>query len=200
MHRAEKPGNRLAAMPGRLRIPVLACTLALALLLVGCGSGEGGTIPSEDADNLVRLLDAIENDLASQNCEVVDDHVGEFASEVNSLPSEVDDEVEKGLTQASARLIELSRQPGQCEEVTGATGVTGTESTPSTTTTEESTTSSTTTSTSTTTEPEEEEPPADQDQDDEGGDEPIETPGGGGDGTGGRSSDSGGLEGGKGPS
>lgn len=174
-------------MPARVRTIVLVCALAAAV--GGCGSGNDGTIPSGDSENLVGLLDAIESDIASHNCDVVDDHADQFASAVNGLPAEVDDKVKQGLTEASARLIELSKEPGQCESVSGASGPTGTESstTTTTTTTEPSTTSSSTSTTST--QPEEQSPP--QENNNGQGNGP---PGGG---TGGRSSDSGGLEGGK---
>jgi hypothetical protein len=186
---------RLAAMPGRLRTTLLTCALAAAV--GGCGSGNDGTIPKQDADNLVSVLDGIESDLAAHDCALIPQHVSAFADQVNALPQEVDDEVEKGLIQGADQLIELSKEPGQCEDVSGVSGATSTE--PDTTTTEsvESSTTSSTTSTSTTTQSDEESPPEQNGGNQDNG--PLEVPGGGEGGGGGRSGGnaSGGLEGGK---
>ena len=199
--------TRLAAMPGRLRTTLLAC--ALAATAAGCGSGDG-TIPQDDSDNLLRTLDGIESSLESGDCELITQQVNDFVNQVNALPEEVDPEVEKGLTQGAAQLIELSEQPDQCEDVSGASGPTETEATSTTATdtetdtdtdtdteTDESTTSSTTT---TTTDTETEEPP--EDDVDQGGGQVEPPPGqGGGNPGGGRTggaTESGGLEGGKG--
>lgn len=197
---AEKPLIRLAAMPGRLRMTLLACGAAIAL--VGCGSGDDGTIPQGEADNLVRLLDAIESDVAAGNCEIAEGHSAEFATAVNALSGDVDEKVVQGLTQGADRLIDLSREPGQCDEVTGASGPRTTEE-PTTTTTptvEEPDTTGTEEPDTTTTE-ETEEPPPEDEGDSEGEEGPLEPPVGEapGQGDGGRGSptESGGLEGGK---
>jgi hypothetical protein len=175
---------------------VPACAIAAAL--TGCGSGDEGTIPQDSANDLLTTLDGIESSLGSGDCTLIPGLVNNFVEQVNALPSEVDDEVERGLTQAAANLVELSQDPGQCEPVTGQGGVepeaTSTEAETQTTTTDTETETDTTTDEQT----DEEQPPPDQD---EGGDEgtpPAELPGGGegGGGDGGRGgSDSGGLTG-----
>jgi hypothetical protein len=176
---------------------VPACAIAVAL--TGCGSGDEGTIPQDSANDLLTTLDGIESSLGSGDCSLIPGLVNNFVEQVNALPAEVDDEVERGLTQAAANLVELSQDPGQCEEVTGASGEDEVETTPTTTEPETSTTTTETETDTTTTD--EEQPPPDQD---EGGDEgtpPAELPGGGegGGGSGGRGgSDSGGLTGEKG--
>jgi hypothetical protein len=186
-------------MPGRLRTIVLACALATAL--AGCGSGGDGTIPKQDADNLVSLLDGIESDLAAHDCDLIPQHVNAFAEQVNSLPPEVDDEVQKGLIQGADRLVELSKQPEQCQDVSGASGATSTTEETTTTTTEPEETTTTTEpeeTTTTTTQPEEESPPANggNEQGGNGNGPPLEVPGEGNPGGGrGGGSDSGGLTG-----
>ena len=189
-------------MPARLRIMVLAC--ALPATLAGCGGGDDGTIPSGQSDELLRQLDAIQNDIQTGNCDLVDDHAQAFAAAVSALPDDVDPKVRQGLTEASTQVVELSQQPDQCETTTGATGPEGVEET---TTTEETTTEDEPTSTTeetTTTEPDEEAPPDDGSEDDETNppsDEPDISPAGGGPpgggGAGGRGNSSGGLEPGK---
>ena len=55
------PVSRLAAMPGRPQIALLACLSAVAL--GGCGSDEEGTIPVGNSNQLVQILDGIEDNV-----------------------------------------------------------------------------------------------------------------------------------------
>lgn len=134
-------GSRLAAMPGPVKTTLVAglCTVALA----GCG-GSDGTIPSQDSDQLLSLLDALRSDVENSRCDLVAGHAQELASAVDSLPESVDPEVRKGVSQATAQIVELSQDPDQCASTTGASGPA--EAT-STSTTEPETTSTTTTTT-----------------------------------------------------
>jgi len=190
-------------MPARLRTTLLAC--ALAVVAGGCGSGDDGTIPSDQGENLLRSLEGVEAALETRDCEIVVEQADAFASQVAKLPAEVDDEVERGLAQGAAQLVELSRQPDQCEDTSGATGEDGVETSTTTDTDleEPPTTSTTDTTTSTETDEEEEpeEPPVeDVDEVEPEGGPPTEVPGGGG-GSGeprGGGSESGGLTGDKG--
>lgn len=173
--------SRLAAMPGRIQITLLACLCAAAL--AGCGSDVEGTIPKSNSDDLINLLDGIEENVAGGNCEIAQEQANEFVDAVNDLPAEVDDEVKGGLQDAAARLEDLSNEPSECEETTGETGFDELEPTPAPTTT------TTPTTTETTTEPEEEEddeeePPPAENGDNGGGPPrggpPASPPGGGG--------------------
>lgn len=147
--------SRLAPMLRRGRKSLLV--VVTAALLAGCGSGDEGTIPSGDADDLINLLNAVEAAVAEQDCGTAQDNADQFVTVVNNLPSEVDDEVKDGLRQAGERMTALSRDPGQCETEGGATGPQET-TTAETTTEQEPTTSSTTEETTTEEEPAEDEP------------------------------------------
>ena len=195
---------RLAAMRGRTPKTLLACVLAIAI--AGCGGNDEGTIPSDQADQLLTQLDAMQNDIETGNCALIDDHAKSFAIRVSQLPEDVDPEVRKGLTEASAQVVDLSDEPGQCETVTGASGPEGAEEETTTTeeeptTTEEETTTTTTTDEEEPTEPEESQgqPEGNEEDQTEQGNSPLEVPGNNGGGTGGRgATESGGVEPGKG--
>jgi hypothetical protein len=178
----ERPVSRLAAMPGRIQITLLACLCAA--ILTGCGSDEQGTIPNSNSEQLMGLLDGIEENVAGGNCELAQEQANEFVDAVNQLPAEVDDEVKGGLQDAAAQLVELSNDRSECEDTTGETGFDELE--PTTTTTTPTTTETTTTET-------EEEPEEDEEQQQgqpqgppegqgggQGGGPPVSPPGGGG--------------------
>jgi hypothetical protein len=157
--------TRLAAMPRRTRISLLSCVLALAL--TGCGSNDDGTIPPDDAENLLNQLAAVEQDVDEGNCDFAQQHAQEFVSSVGALPNDVDPKVEQELASAASRLDELASDPSECTE-TGTSGLTGDQPTTSTTetVTPETTTeeTSTTTEETTTEEPAEEQPSEDPNQ------------------------------------
>ena len=180
-------------MSGRLRVTLLGC--AIAATVAGCGSGDDGTIPGDDSAELLRLLEAIESEVQNGNCELAQQQADQFATQVSQLSEDVDAKVRQGLSDASTRLIELSNDPGQCEEVTGASGEVEAElSTTTTTTTTEESSTTTPDPESTTTQPEEEEEEEPPLEDEDDGDVPLETPNDN-EGSGGRGpTDSGGLE------
>ena len=160
--------TRLAAMPGRIRKSLLVCVFALTL--AGCGSGDDGTIPSDEADQLLSLLAAVQNAAEDGDCDLAQGSAEEFVNRVNNLPEDVDPDVASALTKAATNLDDLASDPSECT-ATGTSGEAGVESTTSTTTTTteptsttESTTTSSTESTSTdeettTVEPPENQPP-----------------------------------------
>ena len=170
-------------MPGNaLKIVLWAVTTAT---IAGCGLGEEGTIPQDDADALLSRLDAVETNVNSGACDLARQQAGEFSDAVDALPAEVDGEVKDGLRQAADRLVELTADDSECIDA-GATGVTGAVPPPEEVETipeEETTTTETETTTDEETpseeappeEEEEEEPPAEEEQ-------PPEPPGGGGEG------------------
>jgi len=150
-----------------LRAKKSLLVIVTGVLIAGCGSGDEGTIPSGDADNLINLLDAVEAAVAEQECESAQENADQFVIAVDNLPSEVDDQVKEGLRGAGDRLTELSRDPDQCEAETGASGESGAEDPTTPTTTEE--------------EPVEEEPPPEEEPpEDEEEEEPDEGGRGGG--------------------
>ena len=155
------PVTRLAAMRGRHVICLLVCGFALAL--AGCGSDEDGTIPPDDADNLLNQVEAVQSAVEEGNCELAEDHAAELITTVNNLPNDVDTEVASELTRAADNLRGMTADPDEC--ASGTSGVGGVQpiDTTDTETTEEpeTTTTTTTTEEETTTEeppPEEEEP------------------------------------------
>jgi hypothetical protein len=178
----QRPLSRLAAMPGRPQITLLACLLAAAV--GGCGSDEDGTIPSGNSETLIMLLGGIEDNVAGGNCELAQKQASEFVAEVNLLPAEVDDEVKAGLQDAARRLEDLSNDPSQCEDTTGETGFDELEPTttePTTTTETPTTTTEPETETTTTTDTEQQE--EEQPEEDEEAPAPTQPEDGGEDGT-----------------
>ena len=171
---------------------MLAC--ALAATIAGCGGGDDGTIPSDKSDELLTQLDAIQNDVEAGNCEVAQEHATAFANSVSQLPEDVDPKVRQGLIEASSQVLDLTSEPGQCEQTTGATGPSGVEES---TTSDETTTEepSTTDEETQPTEPEASQGQAEGNETNQGN-SPLEVPGdnapGGNGGRGGNSS--GGIE------
>jgi hypothetical protein len=148
--------SRLAAMAGRTRISLLVCLFAFGL--AGCGSDDG-TIPSEQAGDMLALLDTLQNDVQDGDCDHVTGTAEEFSSRVENLPSGVDSDVRNELNKAAAHLDQLASDPDACTPVeTGATEPSGVETTPDTTTTEETTPTTTDETTTTTTTTDEEAP------------------------------------------
>ena len=134
-----RPITRLAAMPVRLMISLLSCVFALSI--AGCGSGNDGTIPPNDAENLLNLVTAVQGDISDGECERATEHAQELVSEVGQLPQEVDSEVSNELAKAATNLEQLAGS--QCTD-SGASGASGAQTTSTTTTSVPETTSTTT--------------------------------------------------------
>jgi hypothetical protein len=159
-------------MPGVRRISLLA--LVVAGLAAGCGSDDEA-LPEPTAERMLSQVEGIQEDVEAGNCELVTAQAEQFATEVQNLPGDVEDDVRSGLEQAASRLVDLAREPGQCEEPeTGATGATGVEPPPEV----ETTTAETTTATET--EASEETDSDDEQTDDAEDDGETSGPGGGG--------------------
>ena len=151
------PITRLAAMPGRIRKSLLVCVFALSL--AGCGGGDDGSIPSDEAGQLLALLAAVQNAAQDGDCELAQGNAQEFVDRVNNLPNGVDQEVSNELTKAAANLDDLASEPSECtptgtSDTGGVQTTTEEETTTEPTSTIESTTESSTTESSTTTEEE----------------------------------------------
>lgn len=160
----------------RSRLLALALVAGLVGAGAGCGSGQDGTIPPDDANELLSYLNAVEENVQNQDCALAAEQARNFADGVAGLPAQVEGEVRTGLVQAADQIEELASQPSEC--AAGATGASGPATTTSTTTSEpaETTTETTTEPETTTSEPE----PADNG----GAEEPNLTPPAGNDGPG----------------
>ncbi len=55
-------------MPGRTKITLLACLCAA--VVAGCGSDGDGTIPPENAQTMIALLDGVENNAQDGSCDL----------------------------------------------------------------------------------------------------------------------------------
>jgi hypothetical protein len=153
---------------GRTRISLLACLFAL--VLAGCGS-DGGTIPENQSSDLLSLLDNVQSNAQSGDCDTASGFAQEFANRVDELPSDVDADVRQELDKAATNLDQLASDSNQCnapEE--GASGEGGFEPTTESTPTVEETTSTTTEEpeTTTTTTTTDEEAPTQQPSDNQG--------------------------------
>ncbi len=131
-------------MPGAARISLLA--LVTVATFGGCGSS-GDSIPSGDADQLLKRLDEVEGAIESGKCEGAQASAQLFVTQVDQLPASVDSDVKKALDAGSERLSQLAADPEQCTQ-TGPSGFSGQQTT-ETPTTQPATTETTTTSTST---------------------------------------------------
>jgi hypothetical protein len=157
---APRPGtanaqSRMAsipAMPKKLRPILLALTLAAATTaLFGCG-GDNGPSPSLSAQEAAQLrskIDEIRANVDVGSCIVADEKTDDLLTDIDELPSSVNDDVRKALENGANNLKLLLRNPDQCQGRTTTTESTTT--TPSTTeeTTTEKTQPTTTTRTQT---------------------------------------------------
>jgi hypothetical protein len=109
-----------------LQISLLAPFVALAL--AGCGSGDDGTIPEENGNELLALLDAMQSDIDGGDCETIDDRAAQVQAQVQALPADVDPEVKTELLDAAAQLefLSVDDPPEECVD-SGATGESGVE-------------------------------------------------------------------------
>ena len=92
-------------MPGAARISLLALISGLAL--AGCGGGGDKSIPADQGDMLLTRLDEIEGAVEGGNCDGAAASAELFATQVDGLPEEVDDEVKRLLIGGAERLTEL---------------------------------------------------------------------------------------------
>ena len=134
----------IAAMP-RVKAKLGAmCAVSLTVLaLAGCGGGGDPPEPSisgTDAELLIDTLDEVQDNVDVGSCLVAEDKTQVLQAQIDSLPTEVNDEVVDALRRATLSLGELVSDPAQCE---GPEEETTTEET----TTEETTTEEETTTT-----------------------------------------------------
>lgn len=131
-------GHRLAAMSKSKRRRATSAAFAAAMMgLAGCGgSGDEGTIPSQNADELLQQLSLVETNVADGNCTTATTEAQQFVLAVNALPKDVGAETKEGLRDAGENLVAMTQDPAECEEAeedeviepdTGATGLSGEE-------------------------------------------------------------------------
>jgi hypothetical protein len=148
--------------------PRTALAALVAAAITGCGSSDDKSIPPDASDQLIAQLNQVEDQVNAGQCELAQGGATVFKTKVSDLPSSVDSDTQKDLTQLADNLVELA--DSQCN--TGASGETGAVPPPTESSTTESTETSTTTSTTSTTsttEPEEEQPSTPPSQGPQGG-------------------------------
>jgi hypothetical protein len=151
-----RPITRLAAMPGTKPLAGVLAAAAVVAVLGACGSSAEKTLDPADAQSLNAKVAAVDNAVASGNCENAQVAAQDFIDTVNQLPQSATTDTKDALRSAGDSLKSLAANPSQCQQA-GATGVAGaqptTSSTPTvtpTTTTPTTTTTTATTSTTTT--------------------------------------------------
>ncbi len=146
---------------------MVACLVAAAVFVAGCGSDDGGAgIPADQADEMKSLAAEIDAATAAQECDVAQASTTELRASVEALPGETDPEIVDALNAMVTRIDD------QLEEECTDTGTSDETSTTETETTEVAPTTSVpeeTTTTTTTTPPEEEEPETPEQPPGEGG-------------------------------
>ncbi len=109
--------------------------LACALSLTACGGeSDEGTIPQGDGADILAQLEQVEEQVENRQCAAAEASALSVAEAIAALPDEVDGELRRTLVEASARLVEQTRDEQQCEEreppdppelTPGATGAEG---------------------------------------------------------------------------
>src|SRR5690349_5337974 len=143
----------IPAMPNKLRPILLALTLvAVPTGLLGCGGDNGPkpSIPTVNAQTLVAKIDEIKANVDVGSCLVAADKTDDLLSDIDALPSSVNQQVQNALVRGANNLKGLLTDPSKCQSRAETTT-----STPSTTesTTQETTTEKTQPTTTTKTQP-----------------------------------------------
>src|SRR5262245_4892620 len=139
----------IAAIPNAPRPILPALILAAAVLVAtGCGgsSSPDPSIGASDAAILSAKLDEIKANVDNGSCLVAADRTDDLISDIENLPSSVNDSVKNALLNGANHLKPLLVNPGKCAGRTATLPTTTAE----TTTTEPTTTSQTTTTATTT--------------------------------------------------
>src|SRR4051812_20654681 len=114
--------TRLAAMPGKQRTTLFVALAASLFGLSACGSSADKTIPPTNKDAMLADLNAAQQAASSGDCPLALAKAGDFATEVNALPSTVGADVKAPLQEAAVRLKALASDSSQCQPTSGATG------------------------------------------------------------------------------
>jgi hypothetical protein len=138
-------------MPKKLRPILLALFVAGACVgVLGCGgsSGPDPSLSSQEAAVLSSKIDEIQANVQVGSCVVAQSKTDDLISDVQDLPSSVNDQVKTALENGANQLKILLGDPSECQGRT-----TTSETTTSTPSTTESTTTTTRTHPTTTTTP-----------------------------------------------
>jgi hypothetical protein len=125
--------HRLACVLGKRATLGAMSTIACALAMSACGGNdEEGTIPEDQGNQIVALLDQLDQRVDDGNCAGAQATAQEIVNRVEALPQAVDGELRETLVTASDNLVSQTRDPDQCqeaedplEEPSGATGEEG---------------------------------------------------------------------------
>jgi cytoskeletal protein RodZ len=132
--------------------PLVALTIALVLVVAGCGGGGKRTLATAKAESMLKQLDTIASQYDAQACSGAHAKVLSLESQARALPRSVDSEVKRNLVTGLARLDSLVQR--DCQKPQPQTNTNTTPTTPTTTTnTTPTTTTPTTTPTTPTTTP-----------------------------------------------
>ena len=143
---AKRPIATIAAMAGRTSSIAIASVIA-ALVLAGCGGDDEPepSIPVDSASTLVSTLQRVQDNVDVGSCLVAEREVQQFQSELDGLPSGVNQDVIEALQRGSQNLIGLLEEDCEDEPETTTEETTTEETTTETTTNEPTTTDETTT-------------------------------------------------------
>jgi hypothetical protein len=143
---AKRPLATIAAMAGRTSSIAIASVIA-ALVLAGCGGDDEPepSIPVDSASTLVSTLQRVQDNVDVGSCLVAEREVQQFQSELDGLPSGVNQDVIEALQRGSQNLIGLLEEDCEDEPETTTEETTTEETTTETTTNEPTTTDETTT-------------------------------------------------------
>ncbi|HZA58337.1 MAG TPA: hypothetical protein VE523_04035 [Solirubrobacterales bacterium] len=133
-------------MAGRTSSIAIASVIA-ALVLAGCGGDDEPepSIPVDSASTLVSTLQRVQDNVDVGSCLVAEREVQQFQSELDGLPSGVNQDVIEALQRGSQNLIGLLEEDCEDEPETTTEETTTEETTTETTTNEPTTTDETTT-------------------------------------------------------
>jgi hypothetical protein len=117
----------------------MAITIAVSAVLAGCGSGGNKkTIPHDDGARLIRLLRKARDAAGNRDrCNELQSAVSAAQAQVSALPSSVDGDTRRSLTNGVSNLSDRARQDCQQATTTNTTPTTPpttTETVPPTTT------------------------------------------------------------------
>lgn len=95
---------------------VTALAVLVALALGGCGGDDEGTIPRDEADQLIELLREARVQAGDEDrCERLEDLVAQIEAEVAALPNSVDRDTRRTLRDGVDNLEAKARE--ECEDV-----------------------------------------------------------------------------------
>jgi hypothetical protein len=143
--------TRLAAMLGKKRLAAMLVIGAAATAMSACGSSDTSKTLSQEEANILRVkLAAVQTAEDTGKCAAIKATANDFVQAVNDLPETAGADVKTQLREAGENIETLATDPSNCQQPSGASGFTGTETTSSSTTSTIPTTTAPTTTATTT--------------------------------------------------